>query len=81
MQPLSVECIIQNKEDAVLNAVNLEADAINCFTDGSRMMGRSGSGLVAYRGNEERFSDSVPLGEWATVFRLKPMLSPLWPIF
>ena len=69
MQPLSVECIIQNKEDAVLNAVNLDADAINCFTDGSRMMGRSGSGLVAYRGNEEWFSDSVPLGEWATVFQ------------
>ena len=41
----------------------------NCFTGGSPMMGRSGSRLVAYRVNDERFSDSVPLGEWATVFQ------------
>ena len=33
------------------------------------MLGRSGSGLVAYRDSEEWFSDSVPLGEWASVFQ------------
>ena len=33
------------------------------------MMGRSGSGLVAYRDNDERFPDLVPLGEWTTVFQ------------
>ena len=47
----------------------LDADTIKCSTDGSRMMGRMGSGLVAYFGNEEWFSDSVSLGEWATVFQ------------
>ena len=42
---------------------------VNCFSDGSRMIGHSGSRLVAYRDNDEWFSDSVPLGEWATVFQ------------
>ena len=42
---------------------------VNCFSDGSHMLGRSGSELAAYRDNDEWFSDSVPLGEWATVFQ------------
>ena len=31
------------------------------------MVGRSGSGLVAYRDNNDWISDSVPPGEWATI--------------
>ena len=69
VQPIPVEFVIQDWDGAARIAVNLDADVVNYFTDGSCMMGQSGSGLGAYRNNDEWFSDSAPLGEWATVFR------------
>ena len=48
---------------------SLDADAANCLTDGSRMMGPSSSGLVAYKDLNEYFCDSIPFGVWTTVFQ------------
>ena len=61
--------ILDRANEDIEAAARLKDENVSCNTDGSRLNGLSGRGYVAYRNGLYRFSGSVPLGEWATVFQ------------
>ena len=56
VQPLPAEFIVLNRVDTADEAINLSKGAVSCFTDGSRLDNKSGSGYAVYRNN---FNGSV----------------------
>ena len=59
---------IPTKEQWMRKEVHLAADALRCYTDGSRMAGVQSAGAGVYIENTD-IRRSYPLGEYATVFQ------------